>query len=229
MRFGSVVAFALLALGETGLCDRQESQSKLFSGSAAGRAAALVRPDVDMPSVQKRQISFENGGISIGGAGGLQLSGKGKGNGEGQASQPGGNVAGNRTANNNAGLTIGGVQLGAPLMHSWVRPTEARRTGTVLQMLNKEQQLLAKRLEKVSGQALEKERADLALTQVKLQRLNKDLVQILARLRRRPNARAKELKGKNLRERGNKHNLGKLLRDNPKPWKSPSSSRKMPA
>ncbi|KZL76628.1 hypothetical protein CI238_03609 [Colletotrichum incanum] len=112
MRFGSVVAFALLALGETGLCDRQESQSKLFSGSAAGRAAALVRPDVDKPSVQKRQVSFENGGISIGGADGLQLGGKGKGNGEGQASQPGGNVAGNRTANNNAGLTIGGVQLG---------------------------------------------------------------------------------------------------------------------
>ncbi|WQF89895.1 hypothetical protein CDEST_14909 [Colletotrichum destructivum] len=115
MRLCSAIAFVILALGETGLCSRQESQSRLFSGSAAGRAAALVRPDVDGPSVEKRQISFENGGISIGGAGGLQLGGKGKGGkgqGNGQAAQPGGNVAGNRTANNNAGLTIGGVQLG---------------------------------------------------------------------------------------------------------------------
>ncbi|GKT46117.1 uncharacterized protein ColSpa_06298 [Colletotrichum spaethianum] len=109
MRFGSVFAFALLALGETGLCDSQESQSKLFSGSVAGRAAALVRTDVDKPSAQKRQISFENGGINLGG---LQLGGKNKGNGAGQASETAGNVAGNRTANNNAGLTIGGVQLG---------------------------------------------------------------------------------------------------------------------
>ncbi|KAK2007300.1 hypothetical protein LZ32DRAFT_662960 [Colletotrichum eremochloae] len=108
MRFSSVLACAFLALGQTGVCDRQGSQKGLLSGSAASRARALVRTDLEKPGFQKRQISFENGGISIGGANGLKLGGKGK----GQAAETEGNVAGNRTANNNAGLTIGGVKLG---------------------------------------------------------------------------------------------------------------------
>ncbi|EFQ25970.1 hypothetical protein CGRA01v4_14383 [Colletotrichum graminicola] len=109
MRFCSVVACTLLALGQTGLCDRQDSHLSLLSGSAASRARALVRTGLERPSSTKRQISLGDGGISIGGANGLKLGGKGK----GQGAEAGGNVAGNRTANNNAGLTIGGVQLGA--------------------------------------------------------------------------------------------------------------------
>ncbi|KAK1579300.1 uncharacterized protein LY79DRAFT_346067 [Colletotrichum navitas] len=108
MRFCSVVACALLVLGQTGLCDRQDSQPGLLSGSAASRARALVRKGLGRPSSTKRQISFADGSINIGDANGLKLGSKGK----GQAAEAGDNVAGNRTANNNAGLTIGGVQLG---------------------------------------------------------------------------------------------------------------------
>ncbi|KAK1980210.1 hypothetical protein LZ30DRAFT_595253 [Colletotrichum cereale] len=113
MRFCSVIACALLALGQTGLCDRQGGQQGLLSGSSASRARALVRTGLERPNFQKRQISFENGGISIGGADGLKISGKGKdkAEGKGQAAELGVNVAGTRIANNNAGLTIGGVKL----------------------------------------------------------------------------------------------------------------------
>ncbi|KAK2036525.1 hypothetical protein LZ31DRAFT_615342 [Colletotrichum somersetense] len=104
MRLSSVAACALLALGQTGLCDRQDSQPGLLSGSAATRAPALVRTGLDRPNLTKRQISFESGGgISIGG---LKLGGKGN------ETEAGANVAADRIANNNAGLTIGGLKLG---------------------------------------------------------------------------------------------------------------------
>ncbi|GJC87307.1 hypothetical protein ColLi_10145 [Colletotrichum liriopes] len=239
MRFGSVVAFALLALGETGLCDRQESQSKLFSGSAAGRAAALVRPDVDKPSVQKRQISFENGGISIGGAGGLQLGGKGKGSGEGQASQPGGNVAGNRTANNNAGLTIGGVQLGGKkpaggtgnsALDAFLGAANGGKkngNGTA----NAEQGAAAP--DKTAGEG---QRAGAGKGEGGPGANPGEAAKAEQGLGSNPGEAAKEAQrqGKGAERakpagEGKKHNLGKLLRDNPKPWKSPSSSRRTPA
>ncbi|KAK2056744.1 hypothetical protein LY76DRAFT_627511 [Colletotrichum caudatum] len=102
MRFSSVVACALLALGRTGLCDRQDSQPSLLSGSAATRARALVRTGLDRPNLTKRQISFKSGGgISIGG---LEVDGKG------DETEAGVNVAADRIANNNAGLTIGGLK-----------------------------------------------------------------------------------------------------------------------
>ncbi|OLN96785.1 hypothetical protein CCHL11_02406 [Colletotrichum chlorophyti] len=112
MRFSQAfaIAVALLALGDGVICDRQESQQKAFSGSVVGRAAALVKPDVTSPSVPKRQINLGNGDISVSGSGIQVLDGKG--NAKYGASQPGTDVAGERTANNNAGLTIGGLQLG---------------------------------------------------------------------------------------------------------------------
>ncbi|TEA12162.1 hypothetical protein C8034_v006574 [Colletotrichum sidae] len=106
MRLSALVAVAILALGEGGLCDRQGGQSQLFSGSVAGRAAALMKPEAHKPKVAKRQISFEGGGITIGGPGGLQLGGKGKGKGKGE-----GGAAGNQTSGG-GGLSVGGIQLG---------------------------------------------------------------------------------------------------------------------
>ncbi|KAK1998005.1 hypothetical protein LX36DRAFT_49420 [Colletotrichum falcatum] len=108
MRFSSVVTCALLALGQTGFCDRQGSQPRLLSGSAASRARALVRTGLDRPSFTKRQVIFVDGDISIGGEDGLRLNGQGK----DQVAEAGGNVVGNRIANNNAGLTIGGLTPG---------------------------------------------------------------------------------------------------------------------